>query len=210
MIVNTKKPGLGLYVLTLILGLSLSFGISTAKAADGKHEQFVQNLGEEALSALASDDMTEEKIAKEIQGWLSNYFDTPTIARFALGRYWRQASDSQKKEYVVLFKDLIVQTYSKRLEEYSGEKFKVMGHTKASDRDTIVHSKILPADDKGPTTQVDWRVRSSNGKLKIIDVIVEGVSMSVTQRSDFSSVIQKGGGRIDALLTSLRKKTENG
>ena len=199
------------YIRTAIFTFILVFGLGTAPAlASGdKYEKFVQNLGEEALSALATEDMTEDKIASEIRGWLANYFDTETIARFALGRYWRQASSEEQKEYKKLFKDLIVKTYSKRLEEYSGEKFQVNGHTKASDRDTIVHSKILPANDKGPSTQVDWRVRNSKGKLKIIDVIVEGVSMSVTQRSDFSSVIQKGGGTIEALLVSLREKTSS-
>jgi len=53
--------------------------------------------------------------------------------------------------------------------------------------------------------KVDWRVRNSNGTLQIIDVVIEGVSMSLTQRSDFSSVIQRGGGNVEALLEHLRK-----
>ena len=185
----------------------LSTSLITPAAAANEHEDFVQNLGQEALTTL-DQDVSQDKLAGEMRDWLNTYFDTDTIARFTLGRYWRQATDEQKEEYTTLFNELIVTTYSRRLQEYSGEDFKVSGHTSMNDRDTLVHSKIIPADNKGPSTQVDWRVRKIDGKKKIIDVVVEGVSMSVTQRKEFASVIQKNGGKIDALLKSLREKTQ--
>lgn len=167
-------------------------------------QHFVENMGQRALSFLADEDITKEKKAKEFKDLLEDSFDMNTIARFALGRHWRVASNEQKKEYMGLFKTMIVKVYSSRFDEYQGQSFEVR-HTRAeSDKDAIVTSFIVP--ESGSEIQIDWRVRYKKGRYKVIDVIVEGVSMSVTQRSDFSSVIQRGGGDVEVLLDHLRTK----
>lgn len=179
----------------------LSFG-RPALADDAT--AFVANLGEKALSSLTAKDLDLAEREKRVRSLLRTYFDVDTIARFTLGTHWRNATDAQKAEYIKLFEKMIVSTYAQRFSEYSGQDLKVGKATKASDRDTVVNSQILQ--NGGPPIAVDWRVRNKGGQMKIIDVIVEGISMSVTQRSDFSSVIQNGGGNIEALLKSLRER----
>ena len=98
---------------------------------------------------------------------------------------------------------MIVSLYSSRFGAYNGEKFDVSGFRGDGKKDILVTSFIVP--DDGSKVKVDWRIREKNGQMKIIDVIIEGVSMSLTQRSDFSSVIQRGGGKVEALLKHLRK-----
>lgn len=126
-----------------------------------------------------------------------------TIGRFSLGRYWRVSTAEQRREYLDLFNHMIIQVYSNRFSEYSGQSFETAGFRQESEKDTIVTSYI--SDDK-TKVQVDWRVRHKNGHYKVVDVMVEGVSMSMTQRSDFSSVIQRGGGNISVLLDHLRNQ----
>ena len=104
-----------------------------------------------------------------------------------------------------LFEDMIVQTYTTRFEDYSGQKLKVTGSEPSGSTDYIVTSQVVQQD--GPPVNLQWRVRKKDS-LRVVDVIVEGVSMSVTQRSDFSSVIQNGGGKLDALLSHLRDRKE--
>jgi phospholipid transport system substrate-binding protein len=128
-----------------------------------------------------------------------------TIGRFALGRYWNTASPAQQKEYSALFKKMVVEVYTQRFGDYKGQKFEVKSARPVGNGDALVTSFIIPTDG-GDNIQVDWRVRNKNGAMKIVDVLVSGVSMSVTQRSDFSSVIQQGGGKIDVLIDYLRKK----
>jgi|AntRauTorcE11897_2_1112592.scaffolds.fasta_scaffold01032_8 phospholipid transport system substrate-binding protein len=199
------------FIAVLFSAMALFLSLNAASHAGEKAaaESFVQDLGQEALDTL-DQDVSKEQLSKEMRSWLNSYFDTNIIARFALGRYWRQADKDQTKEYHILFNNLIVATYSRRLQEYSGEDFQVNGHTKLNERDTMVHSKIIPIKSGAPSTQVDWRVRKVNGKLKIVDVNVEGVSMSVTQRNEFSSVIKNNGGKVEALLETMRKKNDNG
>ena len=87
--------------------------------------------------------------------------------------------------------------------EYEGQEIEVVGSRAQNERDVLVNSILKQA--SGPDVKVDWRVRQRNGKFRVVDIIVEGVSMALTQRSDFSSVIQRGGGDIEALLSHLRK-----
>ena len=110
--------------------------------------------------------------------------------------------DQQKKEYLSLFKDMVIDVYSKRFEDYNGQKIEVTRSRPEGKRDVLV-SSILKQDG-GPDVRLDWRVRKKGSQYKVIDVIVEGVSMSLTQRSDFASVIQRGGGEVEALLVHLR------
>lgn len=209
MMTQTQFKTLQGFTVFAALVMCIFIGISAPASADtAKAESFVQTLGAEALSTLEVADSDKQVIANKIRVWLNNYFDKDAIARFALGRNWRNASDSQKKEYTDVFEKMIVLTYSQRLAEYSGEKFEVTGNTKINSRDTMVHSMIIPNDANAPKTRVDWRVRDSNGKMRIVDVVVEGVSMSVTQRADFDAAIQREGGDLDKFIKTLRSKTE--
>ncbi|MCK5555823.1 MAG: ABC transporter substrate-binding protein [Alphaproteobacteria bacterium] len=188
-------------ILSMVIGLS---GFSEASEEKlNPPSQFVQKLGNNTMMSLTIKNVSREIRENRVRKILRNNFDIQTIGRFALGTYWREATKPQRKEYMSLFEEMIVQTYTTRFEDYSGQILKVTGETKAGDRDFLVFSKILQED--GPPINLEWRVRNKNNKLKIIDVVVEGISMSITQRADFSSVIQRGGGKIEALLTSLRK-----
>lgn len=196
----------------LLLALACVIALASPAAAENKPlsppAQFVQKLGDQALVELT--DKTLGRAAREARAHtlLTRHFDIQTIGRFALGPAWREASEAEKKEYMRLFEDMIVKTYTSRFEEYSGQSFQVDGMREDGDRDHIVNSRILQKG--GPPVLVDWRVRKKDGSFKIVDVIVESISMSVTQRSDFSAVIQRGGGKVEALLVSLRTRKNGG
>lgn len=184
---------------------SAFINISGTTRTSNASEQLIQNMGDEAEGLLANGSMTDAQRRAALRELLVNNFDLQTIGRFVLGRYWRQFSDEQRREYFRLFEDMIVSVYSERFDEYSGQDLVVKDSRPSGDKDMIV-SSVIKANGSGQDIQVDWRVRRKNdGAYKIIDVVVEGVSMSVTQRSDFSSVIQRGGGRPEVLLQHLRK-----
>lgn len=194
--------------LLLLAALAIAAVFSFAQPARADEaSDFIEGLGKKALSSLTAPDLAKAEREKRVRSLLRSYFDVNTIARFTLGPNWRNATEAEKSEYAKLFENMIVGTYAQRFSEYSGQELKVGKSTKASERDTVVSSQIVQKD--GPPVAVDWRVRKSGEGLKIIDVIVEGVSMSVTQRSDFAAVIQSGGGKVQALLDSLRQRQAN-
>ena len=131
-------------------------------------------------------------------------FDIDLIGKFVLGpTNWKAATPEQKARYMRYFEKLVIQIYSDRFSLYSGEGFRVVDAKPEDDRDTYVTTQIIPVKAGAPPIEVDWRVRNRGGQLRINDVIVEGISMSITQRSEFSSVIQKNGGDIDKFLDAL-------
>jgi phospholipid transport system substrate-binding protein len=174
-----------------------------ARDVSGPEAGFVQKLGDRALTSLTAQNIPSKERAARVRALLNEYFDIRTIGRFVLGTHWREASEAQRQEYIKLFENMIVKTYTQRFAEYSGQSFKVLNAVKSGESDTIVASQILQKD--GPAVGVEWRVRNKGGQMKIVDVLVEKISMSVTQRDDFDGVIQAGGGDVEALLNSLRK-----
>ena len=135
---------------------------------------------------------------------LAENLDLLRIGRFVLGQSWRGASDEQKREYQRLFGQFVTQVYAKRLGGYSGEAFKIVKANTYGKKDALVLTEI--ARPSGPPLKAGWRVRNSTGGLKILDVMVEGVSMAATQRSEFGSVIKSRG--VDGLLEMLRMKVD--
>ncbi len=190
---------------SIIMAVVLAYLTWTpASAADTEQaELFITDLGDLTIEILEQPDLTVEEATAKFREVFSSNFDIPTIGRFVLGRYWRTATPAQRDEFLDLFRELIVETYARRFTEYSGQSFRVLGSRDLSERDAMVSTAIVSPDGATIAT-IDWRVRQRDGRQRIIDVVVEQISMGVTQRSDFDAVIQRGGGNIDALLDALR------
>ncbi|NNG03307.1 MAG: ABC transporter substrate-binding protein [Inquilinus sp.] len=187
-------------------GLALSPFASRAADAAGA-ERFIAALGDEVVSTLQRPDLTLEEAETQFRGVFRTNFDIPTIGQFSLGRYWRVASPTEREEFLLLFEEMIVETYARRFTEYSGQSFRVTGSREISERDVLVSTSIINADGQ-LVVVIDWRVRQRETGYQIIDVVVEQVSMGVTQRSDFNAVIQRGGGKVEVLLQALREQVQ--
>ncbi len=179
-----------------------SVTLITANAGQNEGaKNFISSMGDRGINFLGNPSMSAEAKTAEFKSLLNESFDMNTIGRFAIGNNWKSATPAQQAEYTKLFNQMIVRVYSKRFSDYKGQKFEVKS-SRPEGKDTMVTSFIIPPD--GPQVQVDWRVRNKGGSYKVVDIIVEGVSMSQTQRADFASVIQRGGGGIEPLLAHLR------
>lgn len=202
----------GLFIFLIVL-CSLAFTeAGQAAGADdegAKAGKFIESLADKAIAALTEPNVSRDQRVARFRKLLEEHFAVDTIGRWVLGRYWNEASDPQRKEYLALFEDLIVTTYVDRFKNYSGEKLTVTGTVPATGDDLLVNSQITrPAG--GDPLDVGWRLRSGGGQFKIVDVIVAGVSMGQTQRSEFASVIRRSGGKVDGLLAKLREDLKKG
>ncbi|MEX2642094.1 MAG: ABC transporter substrate-binding protein [Acetobacterales bacterium] len=163
---------------------------------------FLRGLGNEAVELAQSEQSTQERASK-LRNLLEEGFDAELIGRFVLGRYWNIASEQQREEYMRLFKDMIVLTFARRFQDYSGETFEITGTKQRGESDFYVNSVVhRPAN---ADVKVDWRVRCSD-RCRIIDVVAEGVSQVQTYRSEYGAIIQNGGGSVNALLDALRTR----
>ena len=175
-----------------------------AHAAESGADGFIKKIGKEAIDSLTGQNLSDAEREKRFRAILKRSFNVKLIARFTLGRYWRRATKKQQEEYVGLFEDFIVQAYAARFKDYKGEKFEVSYARDINERDKLVLSNLNLTD--GRTIPVHWRVRG-NSDYKVIDVLVEGISMAITQRDEFSAIINQKGGKVEGLLVALREKT---
>ncbi len=176
-----------------------------AAAPAGNPAAGITSLGNEALKVLGKNVDPDQRVARFRQLFVED-FDVPGIARFVLGRYWRLATPAQQQEFVRLFTNYIALVYANRLAEYSGETLRVTGTRPAPDGELV--SSEIERPNGQPPARVDWLLTPHDGTYKISDVMVEGVSMATTQRSEFASVIQRHGGQVQGLITALKQKTE--
>ena len=164
----------------------------------------INNLGNRALEVLGKNATPAQRVARFHQLFRED-FDVPGIARFVLGRYWKTATPEQQGEFTRLFEDYIALVYSSQLSAYSGETLKVIG-SRADPEGAVVASEIIRPSG-APPVKVEWHLTDQHGTYKIRDVAVDGISMAVTQRSEFASVIQRNGGQVQGLIAMLREKT---
>jgi phospholipid transport system substrate-binding protein len=191
--------GLPLGLAALVLG---SCGAKAAVSADAAR-QMIQSVGDDVLSVLRDPALDNQQKFDRLVALLDGPIDLDIIARLILGRHWRSASEGQQAEYLELFRAFALDNLASRLHVYDGQDFEIVGAQTVNERDAVVATRVTGGG--RPPLKVDWRVRElDDGDLVAIDVIVEGISLIVTQRSEFSAVIERRG--MDGLLAELRQR----
>jgi phospholipid transport system substrate-binding protein len=142
---------------------------------------------------------------RAIDGLVEQGFALDRIAKIALGPHWRAASPAERDEFSALFKAAVVAGHVRRFDEYADRRVRVAGPpAPAGERLFLVGSWV-----EGGTAPIrlDWRVAEVDGRWQVIDLVVEGVSLLLTYRNEFAAVIERGGGRVSALIAELRGRT---
>jgi phospholipid transport system substrate-binding protein len=183
------------------LGPAPAAAAPTAQAA----QEFVRTLGDEVIELLRGEVGDEERRARLIE-ILNEGTNLDLVGRLVLGQHWRTAEPAQREEYTELFRRFVMQNLASRLDSYQGQSYTITGAQVVDDRDAVVAARITRPG--SPPLRVDWRLRETDGRLAIIDVIVEGVSMVVSQRAEFASVIGNSG--MEGLLARLRQQVNGG
>ena len=182
----------------------LAFSTITENSFSIEPTEFVQSTVNRASVALSKNFTKEEKIEK-LKIIAKETVDIRGIGFYTLGSHRKNISDEQKKEYVSLFEEYFLKTFSDRLAEYTDPQVQVKSFTKLNEKYTIV-SSVLIATEKRPEVKIDWRVYTKNPEKPLIrDLIIEGLSLARTQKEEFNSIIQSNDGDINALFESLNK-----
>jgi phospholipid transport system substrate-binding protein len=176
----------------------------TPSPAAGDAAAFVNQLESQGMQALSAP--TAQRAARFRQLFQAD-FDAPEIARFVLGRYWNTFSPQQQQEFVGVFEDFTAHAYAEKLGQYAGSPFKVIG-TRPGEGGTVVTSEINRAN--GPAVKVDWHVVDRGGRFVVSDVVLDGVSMKVTERNEFAGIIQRNNNNPSAIIAVLRQQLQQG
>src|SRR5262249_52649999 len=165
---------------------------------------FINNLGNQ-LQAVTRSASPEQKLAGFEELFRSD-FDVPGLGRFVLGRFWRVFTPFEQQEFLSLFERYVVLTYSEKLSDYTedGGCPRVTGSR--PDPDGVVVSSQIARGRAAQPIKVDWRLTAQNGSYRISDIIIEGLSMAATGRSQLEGVVERNGGRPQAILAVMRQQ----
>jgi len=190
-----------IFKLIIIIILSLSFSVN---AFSLEPKEFVQQTVDSAADALNQNLSKELKIVK-LKTIAKKTVDIEGIGLYSLGKHRKNISAQQKNEYLVIFTQYFLKSFSSRLAQYSDPKIRVDSQKKLNEKYTMVSSVLIATEDK-PEIKIDWRVVTKNiDQPLIIDVIIEGVSLAKVQKEEFNSIIQSNDGDINALFINLKK-----
>jgi phospholipid transport system substrate-binding protein len=193
-------------VLMALTGALLLLGAVPARPAAAADDaaSFISSTADKVLRLARNQQLPQAEFKKQLHAIADEDFDTPRIAQFVLGRYWRTASEADRQQFIQAFEDYMVSVYANRFRQYSGANFKVTGQRQEGNT-ALVTTEIDQGNGK-PPAKVFWQLGKTSNGYKITDVSIEGVSQAVTYRQEFSSVLEQKGGQISALTQSLRQK----
>ncbi|WP_239451658.1 MlaC/ttg2D family ABC transporter substrate-binding protein [Elioraea rosea] len=163
---------------------------------------FIEERGNQVIGIVNGNGGTDAK-RDAVAKVLREAVDVQGVAQFVLGRHWRTASEAQRREYLSLFEETLVRNLSARFGELRGVTFNVGRKQMASETEAVVSTTVSRPNN--PDVMLDWRVADVGGAPKIVDVVAEGSSLRITQRSEYAAVVQRGGG-MDGLLRAMRQQ----
>ncbi len=194
---------------TIVAVAALCVGLLRAvpASADDPQTQLVRQLTDAVIGVLQGKGPSPEQKREKIKAIVIDYVDFETMSRLVLARNWSGLTDDQKKQFTEEFKQHLAVTYGKNVESYNNEKVQITGDRDEGRGDWTVQTKILrPAG--GGDILVDYRLRQVNGAWKVIDLVIERVSLVSNFRSQFQDIMANGG--IDRLLKLLHEKNAAG
>lgn len=190
-----------------VLFASLLFCATNAQADvnPAKAEEFIKNVTTQGIEELINSNVSDAERNARFTKLFNQDLDLDFIGKFVLGRYWRTATPKQREEFIDVYRRLNIKTWSERFNEFKGKHFEFLGTETSKSEDQIFVNTQVPMQEGAPAS-VKWRVKDSNGTMRIVDIIIENVSLAQTARSEYTSYIQKSPNGIDGLIQDLKAK----
>jgi ABC-type transporter MlaC component len=190
----------------MALGFICALNIS-ARAADpeGDGRAIIQSMGDALLATLHAGPDKATREARFGEMYRRN-FDNAGLAAWAAGRAYTAASPEQQQEYRQLFDTYVIKAYAALLQQYKGERLRV-DKSESDGRDIVVISNLVPPDPREPREiEMKWRMRLVGGRLMVTDVVIDKISLALTEKRAFADWLHERGGTLEGLMGKLREK----
>jgi phospholipid transport system substrate-binding protein len=192
-------------VLAVLAVLGVAFvapGVTSGQ--DTAAGAFLESLTHDVFTKLDDTSLSQTEKERDLRNLFRQNFDTPAISRFVLGKHWRGASTAERQDFVDAFEEMNTRQFLAMVGEFSQEMFSIVKvqEDAAKPSLSLVSTKI--AQSEGEPISAVWRVRNNDGHYKILDIVVEGVSMAITLRHEYGTVVKSDG--VDGLIAIMREK----
>ena len=182
-----------------ILLLFCSFNFTAHSSNFLEEENFVTSFADSAISILSNDTISDAERTSSFTELVMSSIDLNLISKFVLSKAWKNASDEQKENYLIAFKDYFVSSYANKLDQYTGERVDVIGSQEAG-KYVIVESNIIREGTDTLKINLKWRLLNKDNQIKIIDLNIEGISLVIAQREEFQSFLANNDYDLDKLI----------
>lgn len=193
-------------IFVAILGLAMVFS-ATAKAVVNveKADAFVREITSDGIEEIINANVSQKVKDERFEKLFNQALDLDFIGQFVLGRYWRTATPQQRKEFIQVYRELNIKTWSARFDEFKGKSFVFVGSTPSTSKNQVFINSTVDLGEGAPA-KVVWRVKQNGDNFKIVDIIIENVSLAITARNEYTAFIKNNNGNVDALIQDLKQK----
>jgi len=189
----------------VVSGLAVP-GVRAATESEAGARAVIAETVDEVLAVLRDKSKPTEDRIHSLEQIVYGRFDLYVMSRLVLARNWKRFSKEQKEQYVEEFKQYLTNSYGNRIERYDQQEVEIIGEREEPRGDVVVKTKILGGEFEGAL--VDYRLRKQDSDWRVIDVVIEGISMVSNYRDQFKSIVSSGGPEL--LLEKLREKNAAG
>ena len=198
-------------LVSALVAIGVLFAAFTSQAfASAAGEAYVQSNVQRGLQILNNRSLTKEQQRVQFRQFLIGLTDLRRIALYTLGPARRTATPAEQDQFVEAFREYAFAVYGAEFEKYSGQTLRVTGSIERAPGDELVRTVLVdPNAPKGQEPiEVDFRVYASGGKYSVVDIVVAGLDLAITEQDDFSSFLSQHGGSVRALVQNLRQRAE--
>lgn len=194
------------FFLSLMMFIAASVvAVSPAHASKEEAGKFVESLAKDVISMIGDKGLSKDAKRTKLEGVFEKHVDIDWIGQFVLGKYWRTATDEQKKKYLTNYHKFLLLNYTSNFENFADTRFEVSKTAEGNKPGEYLISMVLKRPGQ-EDLKVDYRLREDGKtKYKVIDIVAEGISLLTSQRSEFNSVVTRNG--LDYLIEQLATKT---
>ena len=176
-----------------------------AATTPNQAENFIKEVTKTGIEQIINSDVSQAEKDQRFEKLFNKYLDLDFIGRFVLGRYWKTSTPQQRKDFINAYRELNIKTWSKRFDEFKGKSFNFNGTSPSNSANQIFVNTTVNMGEGAPA-KVVWRVKDTNGELKVVDIIIENVSLAITARNEYTAYIKKAPKGVDDLIADLKKR----
>ncbi len=204
---TTRRRALRWSVFGLLAAIALS-GLSSPSQANSEDEAgaFLLSLTTRSIEELTDSSVPEEERKARFRRLFRDNFDISAIGRFVLGRYGRRTPKPVMEDFNSTFEDIMVERFAPQFAGYGETRFQVGTVRQLENRNQYIVSSAITPPGKENSVNIDWRLLYKNDRFMVLDIVGEGVSMALTLRAEYGSVLKSSGGKVDRLIDLLRER----
>lgn len=185
--------------------VTITSTVFSAHAEGNGAQKFIENIGNKAISIISKNNNTDIQKEQQLISLFKETVDIRWISRFVLGKHWKEMDNNAKEKYTSLYQQYLVNSYVPKFRDYTDQKLIIKLTEKMRENEFNVKTEIQSGSGNGEKLSIDYRVRKNrNGDYQVFDIIAEGVSLIITQRSEFNAIISRSS--VNDLIVKLEEK----